>query len=369
MRPRVLVPKVHRYVLSQLASEIWRDGRRVPSTRQLALRLKVSQPIVQMAYRQACRDGLLDVQPSRAARVTAGAAARAQALLATQARSEGRRLAILIPNKYFPLTGAPFQRRLAHETCLAATARGSEAAIVPVPDGDHAEFAQQVIRRYDAAFVIEMRTANIPLVFALTEQRFPVLLFNRHVAGLAAPSLNTDDYGAARKLAEAMRVRGHRNLCLLSNTVYESLLGEHGVTDGWIDFLEETGAASECIMPLAFTKPRQIVTVFQQLLALRPRITAFVLGMPILLTRLATHPQLQHLRVPEELSIATTGSMRSIVFPPEFPSITSFEIDWDRAGHCAVEMIDRMLAGEPQPKDIRVPLNLQLTESIGPPPA
>jgi DNA-binding LacI/PurR family transcriptional regulator len=363
------VPKVQQYILSQIASGTWLEGQGIPSSRQLALRFKVSPPIVRAACRQAHADGLLVVRPSRATSVAAGATARAQSLLAVRARAGGHRLAILIPAKYFPLTGAPFQHRLAHETSLAAAGRGYRTTIVPVPDGDHAEFARQVIRHYDAAFIIEMRTANFPLAFALREQRFPVLLFNRHVAGLAAPSLNTDDYGATRRLAEMMIARGHRNLCLLATTVYESVLGEHGITDGWTDYLDETGASAACILPLAFAKPRQVVAVFEQLLALRPRITAFAFSSPVLLTRMAAHPRLQHLRVPDELSIAITGSMRDFQCPPGFPPVTSFEIDWDRAGHCAVEMIDRMLAGDAQPKDIRVPLNLQLTESIGPPSA
>jgi DNA-binding LacI/PurR family transcriptional regulator len=336
----------------------------------MAAQLRISVPTLREACLRAARDGLIVVRHRQPMTVALGAAARARQLL-TDARAarRHRRLAILIPSKYFPLTGAPFQARLAHEVSVAAAAAGYQPAIVPIPPGGRPEFAHQIIRGHDAAFVIEMQPENVIQVFAMTERRFPVLLFNRHVVGLSAPSLNTDDYSAAHTLARHFLDRGHRNLTLILPVQYESILGEHSVVDGWIDTLLEAGVARGCTMPIAYTRPHHALALFERLLRLRPRITAFVLNLPILLTDIITRHQWEHLRVPDDLSIAITGSIRGFLCPAWFPPITSFEIDWSRAGRCAVEMIDRMLAGESHPKDIRVPLNLQLTDSIGPAPA
>lgn len=358
------------YLVRKLASGAWSEGTRIPSLRDLAGHLRISVPTVRDACLRAGAEGLIRVRPRRPMIVSPGGPAGATQLLSdARAARRHRLLAILIPSKYFPLTGAPFQSRLAREVSLAATAAGFVATIVPIPPGGHTEFARQIMRRHDAAFVIEMQPENVIQVFAMTENCFPVLLFNRHIVGLPAPSLNTDDYGASRALGQHFVSRGHRNLSMIVPVQYESVLGEHSMVDGWIDFLEESGAIRQCLMPVVYTRPRLSLAVLERLLDLRPRITGFVLNLPILLTNIITHPRLQHLRAPDDLSVAITGSIRGITCPSWFPPITSFEIDWDRAGHCAVEMIDRMLGGDPHPKDIRVPLNLQLTDSLGPPPA
>lgn len=369
MRRRSLVDRAYEVVLRHVADGAWREGDKCPTARQLAGELKMSRLPVQMAYHRAEREGLLAIQPRGSTMVRSGAAAHAQEVLGQMPpRVPTCRLAVLIPDKYFPLTGAPFQRRLAQEVCSAAAQRGFEAVIVPTPPGNQAALARSLVRNYDAAFLEQMQPENLALVFHLTESRFPVLLFNRHIPGLQAPSLNTDDYGAARTLARIMTDHGHRNLCMLTTTHYESMLGDHGPAEGWLDYLQEARLTDGCVLPLAYGKKGRSVEVLEKLLALRPRITALVLYLPTLLADMREHPVLRRLRVPEELSIATTGSMNGIAVPSGFPPITSFEIDWNRAGRCAVELIDRMLAGEAQPKDLRVPLNLQLTDSIGPVP-
>ncbi|HOI56511.1 MAG TPA: GntR family transcriptional regulator [Phycisphaerae bacterium] len=366
------VDRIFDRIVRSLVEGAWLPGSDLPSTRVLAAELKTSLTTVQAALRKAAEQGMLEVRAQQTARVMPEGAAVAIRLLTQAAEaSKRRRLAILVPDLFTPLqvTTGPFQWRIAHEIALAATAGGYDSEVVPIPDADQRSLAKRVVRHFDAAFVVGMIPTNIATIFVLSESRFPVVLFNRHVPGLNVPSLNIDEYSAARSLARTLLVQGHRNVSMVISARYGAVLGRRTAAGGWLECLEESEAMATCVMPLAHTQSAPRGLILEKLLALRPRITGLVLGLPTLLHDLAASPQLRDLRIPDDLSLATFGSMHDIPWPSRYPPVTSFEVDWNRAGRCAIEMIDRMLSGDTQPKDIRVPLNIQLTDSIGLPPA
>lgn len=359
-----LTEAAFRTIVRWLAADTWPDGARLPAMRRLAEQLHVSPPTIQQACNRAAALGLIAVRPRSPAIVLPGAAAAARNLLAQdQARQMHRRLAILIPDKYFPLADAPFQQRMANEVIMAGKARGFHVQIVPIPSDADMHFAHRIIRGYDAGFVIEMQTCNIAMLFALSERAFPVLLFNRHVPGLNAPSLNTDDYGAARKLAQLMVECGHRNVSLLAVADYDAVLGKRSAVDGWTDTLEELGVLRECVLPIIYSRHR--IIALDAVIRLRPRITA-IAWFGRLPANLAGLLQQRQLKLGRDLSVAAIGSS-SGKGNTNNDMITSFEIDWKRAGECTIEMITRMLAGESHPKDIRVALNIHQTASIAAP--
>jgi hypothetical protein len=45
-------------------------------------------------------------------------------------------------------------------------------------------------------------------------------------------------------------------------------------------------------------------------------------------------------------------------WPSRHPRITCFEVEWTRAGPCAMEMIQETLAGNSNPKAIRMPMTI-----------
>lgn len=357
-----LTEAAFRTIVRWLAADTWPDGARLPAMRHLAEQLHVSPPTIQQAFRRAAALGLITVRPRNPATVLPGAAAAARHLLAQdQAGQMHRRLAILIPDKFFPLADAPFQQRMANEVIVAGQARGFHVQIVPIPSDADMHFAHRIFRRYDAGFVIEMQTFNIAMLFALTERAFPVLLFNRHVPGLNAPSLNTDDYGAARKLAQLMVDCGHRNVSLLAAADYDAVLGKRSALDGWTDTLEELGTLHECVLPIIYSRHR--IIALDAVIRLRPRITA-IAWFGRLPANFAGLLQQRQLKLGRDLSVAAIGSRGC---DNTNNDITSFEIDWKRAGECTIEMISRMLAGESHPKNIRVALNIHQTASIAAP--
>ncbi|NIA22531.1 MAG: hypothetical protein GWP05_11350 [Anaerolineaceae bacterium] len=75
-----------------------------------------------------------------------------------------------------------------------------------------------------------------------------------------------------------------------------------------------------------------------------------------------------HLKVPEEISFATFDTIYGTRTPSWCPMLTTITDNVRRSSECMMEMLDRMLAGELHPKNIRVSMDLHLTDSIGPAP-
>ena len=84
-----------------------------------------------------------------------------------------------------------------------------------------------------------------------------------------------------------------------------------------------------------------------------------------LLRYINENEQFHHLKIPDEISIATVGSDENVDWPPHYPPVTSFALDTKRTAECAIEMIKKILAGDLHTPNIRVPLKINLTDSIG----
>ena len=87
--------------------------------------------------------------------------------------------------------------------------------------------------------------------------------------------------------------------------------------------------------------------------------TAFVDSTAVLLVTGGPHSYMRGHSVLQELDRSQWA---------DFPRVTSFEVDWSRAGACTMELLDQVMAGNAAAKNIRVPLHLNLTDSIGAPP-
>ncbi|MBN2584041.1 MAG: substrate-binding domain-containing protein [Planctomycetes bacterium] len=372
MKHPALRLKVYDVLLRKLASRAWTPGSRCPSIRDLARNLKTSRQPVQQALQMAVQNRLLTTRSTRRAVVLPGADRRAADLLAEDHLTAQRRtLAVLIPEEFFPLRGAPYQHRLAKVVAAAAATRGWECRIVKIPAEDQSKSAGKVVRQYDAAFVVDVSPRKPAFLFTLAEYGFPMLSFRRQAPGIDHPVLTINEYGASQQLGRLMVEHGHRNLCFIASLKHEYTDGPKSAVKGWTDFLDKVGLLATSTMPLAYYNirtPDVFLLLMEQLLRLSPRITGFVFHVPPHLAFLASDGKFRDLRIPHDVSIAVMSSMAGVSWPAHLPPVTSFEVDWDRAGHCAVEMIDQLLAGNPHPKSIRVPLNIQLTDSIGPAP-
>jgi DNA-binding LacI/PurR family transcriptional regulator len=372
MRKPVLRDRVSRYLLHKLAGGDWPEGSPLPSLRTVSQQLRVSIHPVYRTWQWAEEQALVQRRSRAEALVAPGATSRAQALLADLARKQtAKRLAILLPPGYaIPVDAAlaPFQARLVKAVETAAADRGYQTKLLNLSVRDQFAESDQLLHSFDAAFVVELSPAFLVTVARLADGKLPLVVYNRKVPGLTLPSVTTDDYAAGRRLAEQLVQLGHRNMTMITSSGrYDAIMDDKTRAErGWIDALTELDVLEHCIMPLVAEFDRELL--LGRLLQLHPRITAVVSTAPGNEALLSRDRRFSHIRVPRDLSIALTSSSASLSLPPDFPRVTSFEVDWSRAGACTMELLDQTMAGNAAAKNIRVPLHMNLTDSIGAPP-
>jgi DNA-binding LacI/PurR family transcriptional regulator len=373
MRKPVLRERVSRYLLRKLADGQWQEGARLPSLRSVATRLRVSIRPVYITWQWAEQIGLI-VRNARGEAVAAtGAADRSRQILAEGGEDARlKRLAILLPASFeIPLDPdrGPFHCKLVGAIQIAAANRGYESSVLNMPLHDQLAEADRLQHRFDAFVIVELSPASLVTVTRLVESRVPVVLFQRKVPGLSLPAVAIDDYDAGQRLAELFIHNGHTNMTLVTtsircNDIMDSRIMAH---HGWLDALRKHHILDSCTMPVICEIDGE--PFLDRLLHLRPRITAIAATSPSVIHRLAHDRAFSHIRVPHDLSIAMTSSSESLKLPPEFPPVTCFEVDWERAGACTMELIEHLMISRADLKTIRVPVRLHLTESIAPPAA
>ncbi|HOI55415.1 MAG TPA: GntR family transcriptional regulator [Phycisphaerae bacterium] len=357
------------HLLKHLASERWQPGDRIPSLRQLAVDLQISTKPCLTALRRAASEGLVEVEEKSRARVLPGAGDHAKDLLAGMADDSGsRRVAVLAPSWFFPLTGAPFQSEVCHTIVRELTKHGLVPQIVPIPSEDQVGFARRIAAGFNIAVVVGLTVAELNMLFALRHQCMPVLLLNRQVPGQDIPTVNFDDCGAARRLAQLLIRMGHRNMCLIGNIGYEFLDSARTKSDGWVGALREAGVLGDCVLPVMNYAKWDFAPALRHVLSIKPRITALVLNHAAMFNDIIAEDLFRGLRVPEDISVATPSIAHYFPSPPGWPPCTSFELNMARLGEIVAASVEGILRGAPQPPNIRLPLDIVITDSVGPPP-
>lgn len=352
-------------LLGGLAQRQWSSGARLPPVRELARCYGVSRMTMLAAIHKAADCDMLEVYPRRAVVVREGAAGRAEQLLAErQASNRLWRLAVLVPDRFMPLTVSRFYLGLVTAVISEATTHGAEAEVVVIHDPEQMELADTVSRRFDAAFAIGVKPQHYVCIYALAHRRFPLTVFNRTIPGIDVHTVRQDDYTSAMQLAKLLASLGHRDMCLVALLPYEMQHGSRGHLAGWLDFLRESGLIEACSMPVASVMAETLDIVSEKLLRNLPNITALVVP-PNLLWRIAPIVQSRGLRIPGDLSLATTGAVEPADWPPALPPVTSCEIDVKRFAECALETINHCRSGQPAPLTLRLPVSIHITESIG----
>lgn len=368
MRRPVVKDRVQRYFLQKLATGEWPPGAAIPSLRKASYELRVSHRPVYLVWREAAEQGLVTRNDKGEAIVTERGPELAKAILADLAlKNDSKRLAILLSQVFkVPVDPkiAPLQSHLVQTVTEAANRRGYHCHVTNIEQSNQLQQAAEVVRSYDAAFVIGLSPVQTPFLTHLTESGLPTLMYQRKIPGVKVPSLTNDFSGAARRLAELLANNGHRNITLITTHHSEMITDSHNLPQrGWYEALEAAGILRDCAMPVLFDLgPHDIL--LEKLLMLRPRITGLVITSPTTLVSLAGMPSFAGLRVPEDLSVAAISSVGHFDFPPVFPPVTHFDMDWPRVGQCAIEIIDQMVCGGGTPKSVRLPLQLRLTESL-----
>lgn len=366
---RTLTDAVYEGLLLRLAEGQWAEGQRLPVVRQLEKEFGTSRVTVLSAMRRAAQKEVIRVRPRHFATVSPGAAELATRLLADLHSQPGkRRIALLWPEHLGPLRFT-FGQLLEQDVHPAAAEKDIELEIVNWPHTDQAAFVEKIIRRgFAAAMAFGVNAQMLASLYEFRQRRFPVMTFNRRIPGADVPSILLDEYSAARKIASTLAGLGHRNLCMVYMAFDDRLRAGEQRVDSWIDYLTEAGLLESCAMPVYYLKPREDVDLFAPLFRLSNRPTAVVFGYAHLWDLFVKTRKEFPLKVPEDISFVTFDTVYGSQTPSWCPSLTTISENVRRSAECMMEMLDRILAGELHPKNIRVPMDLHLADSIGPVP-
>jgi len=374
-RPTIIDEVLHR-LLRGLASGMWPPGRSMPPSRRLASAFGVSPGTLRKALGEASRLGLVDVRQRRPVTVREGAAQRAERLLAQKSvRRSARQVAILMPAQLLPLVRDAFYALLIDALQREASRRGFDTSLVPWPAAEQMAVARSLPHKgFDAALFIGCLPAFTGSLFLMYEQGFPFVAFNRRIRGLPLPTVLIDNDEVVRRIAERLVKLGHRNLCLAASMT-DLAAGQDrpgGVAHAWLDFLHERGLIEECVLPTYFPWDRHqdlYVPAFADLMHSPQRPTAVVFEHHQWAGAFLGDRRFADLRVPDEVSLATVGPTRRLPSVPWCPPMSTAQVDYERVAECLIETFQKVLAGETGVPTIRLPLQLKLTESIGPAPA
>ena len=376
-RPSIVSRIVERLV-RKIAEGAWQPGATVPASRRLATEFGVSLTTMQAALRRAATYKLLEVVHQRRPMVVLpGAVDRARRLLARlSARPVGRRVAILIPDIYLPLTKpSPIWGLIVRDMIREAKQRKMQATLVGWAPREQVATAGSLARKgFDAAIVLGFEPVYLVSLSMLHEQGFPLVIFNRRVPGLDVPTVVIDEYAASQDLANRLVKLGHRNLCLVASSSSPNSNIPCPLIDGWLDYLKDNGLLDTCSMPLyvpLWTLHLGIWNrMFRGRFQGRDRPTALVFVHSPWAKGFLVDPQFADLEIPRQISLATFEPLpRGTPTGPRCPPLTTVQIDHQRTVQCMIEMVEKMLSGDSTPPTIRVPLKIRQTASIGDAPA
>jgi DNA-binding LacI/PurR family transcriptional regulator len=369
------------YVLAQgIAAGRWKPGDTLPTVRDLARETGISTPTTAKAIRLAAESGLVALHANRPAtvlpdapRIAAGMLDLPAAAPETPASSPGRtRIALLFPDVDWPLRNPPLVSLRQHLNTHAAKV-GMDIELMPWPIKDQLNFALSLAARgYAGAICLGMRAFYQAGLLALATHRFPTLLVNRRYPHVPLPTITGDNYRPAYDLALRLARLGHRSVSLVADLLPNIEMEVPGVIRGWVDGLVEADLLHQCPIPVYITPHLDALMTsprtFEQLLLRSDRPTALFFYWPVWSSVILTDPRFAEFRIPDDVSVIVAMAGERPLALPGAPPLATLDYDYDRMASCAIQMITDLIAGKPHSELLQLPLRLNLTESVGPPP-
>jgi len=369
---------VYEGILQRLSSGAWTEGLRIPTTRQFAKAMGVSHLIAQAAVRRAGRHKLLAVRQRQPVRVLPGAAERAARILSRLAsRSKAGDVAILLPEGFRQKSRPPepYFATLVDHLIREGARRSLRADVVLWPLHDQISAVMSLRQRgYRAAVFLGLTPDHLPSLMLMHEQMFPLIVFNRHIPGLKLPTVSLAEFAGAQRIAEHFISRGHRNLCMVVHCGSATPHGRMDRVAGWVHYLTDQNLLGGCIMPVYIVPWHPQLTafgeVFVRLMHSSERPTAILFANSGYAKSFFANRQFTALGIPEDISMAMfepAYGATSSMLPPT--PLTRISTHFPRTAQCLIEQVGKMLEGDLMPPSIRVPMEITLTDSIGPVPA
>jgi DNA-binding LacI/PurR family transcriptional regulator len=287
-------------------------------------------------------------------------------------------LALLFPAFWMPPQRNAFYSSLINAVTNEAASRGIHVQLVPWSVRSQIEVADSLTAQgFEAAVIIDFQQGYTAALYRMLERGQTFMIFNIRLPGLPLPSVVFDLDAASRQIAARLANLGHRNLCLMlhphdfNKESERGLPRNQGKGSGWLRCLGEKGLLETCSRPLYMPWEPMLGLFsrdFRALLKSKDRPTAIVFGHSPWARAFLNDPEFSGFNVPGDLSLATFESTVNMPHVPWCPPLTSIDINYSRTAQCIMETMEKLLAGNDDIPSIRVPLDIRITESIGPAP-
>lgn len=377
MSRRRLVDKVAETIMRRLAAGQWAPPAKFPSIRNLTVACGVSHRTTILAVQQLAQQGLLRVEQRKSIEVLPDAAEKARQLLAGGGIGQtSHRMAILYPQSIMPPSRNAFYSTLIRTITQQAKQRNTQVEVVPWSVQEQMNLADSLVRGgFDRALFLSFYHMMFRAVFTMYERGLPFIVFNRRVPGLPLPSVVFDRHLAAQNICQRLIALGHRNVCLMihPHEYQEEMISDpaHGRGSAWLKCLKEHDLLNDCSMPLYIPWEDTLglySPAFRATMKKPNRPTAIVFGFSPWAKWFLNDPEFSHFRVPQDLSLMTFETIIDLPRVSWCPPMTHFEINHARTAECILETIERLAAAGKNVPTLRVPLDLRMTESVGPAP-
>lgn len=270
----------------------------LPTERALCEQLRVSRRTLRCALEQLKRQGLVSAQ------VGVGTRVHESAPPALEAPTGGRSVGLLMPEPIDVLR--PYVTLwidlLRTELFAAGVSLRVHAGRRYFQPGAAPALRRLVAQQSHACWVLALSNAALQKWFA--DQGVPVIVAGAPAPGTGLPAVCLDNGALGRHIAGRMLALGHRRLVMLSEPVPSP--GAVAAEEGFLGTIRRSGpgATGEVLRPEG--TPAGYRRAVDRLLRLRPRVTAVVSLNPLLGATVVTTAMRQGLRLPEDLSFATT---------------------------------------------------------------
>ncbi|PNY81666.1 substrate-binding domain-containing protein [Deinococcus koreensis] len=372
------------HVMAQLLEEVragqLRAGSRVPGEVELARRFSVSRVTTRRALDLLAQAGIVERARGRGTFVRSALPdlERARAELGLPASSGGVTLAtigLLLPD-FADAYGLELVRGVEEE----CTARGHHLLLRRSYGERQAEEAGvAALRRAGAGalivFPVHGEHYNPALLQAVLDG-YPLVLVDRYLRGIPAPSVVTDNVAAAQELTAHLLSLGHRDVAFVSPPIeHTTSLEDRFAGYGAALAAAGLGLRQELVLhALQSTLPLHLepgnvqddVLRLREFIARAPGVTAFVVAEYNLALTVTHVLRGLGLQVPQDVSVSCFDAAGSPLGGPDFTHIRQGE---NAIGRRAVALALARLDGQPTPQREYVPYALVPGASTAPPPA
>lgn len=378
--------KIFDDVKQKILDQSYKPGDRIPSEKELAEEYQVSRITSKRALEMLAAEGIIVRKPGRGSFVTDPEAEGAGAEEQVQGRMDGiysgnrtdREAAGKLIGVVLTDFAGSYGTRLIYG--MEDAAREQDCFLVlkrtfGVQENEEATIRKLLQLGVDGLIVFPAQGEYFNAeILKLVIERFPLVLIDRELKGVAAASIITDNVKAAQEATEHLFDLGHARISLLSPPPIDTSAVEERI-EGFVQAHAGRGIAVErelWISDLTSTLPnsfyddnieRDIQKIMRHLEA-HPTISAFfAIEYNIALLAKAAVTRLG-LRIPEDVSIICFDSPQFRI--GEGYAFTHMRQSEEDMGKLAVENVLALMENRPAANKIKLPAVLVPGESTGP---